>query len=115
MASDESGASPPTSAPGTASSRRVKVLTLIAVCVLFVAAISVYVYLNGRPRALTYSGTVETREIQVGSKVGGRVTAVFIEEGQRVAANAPLISFECDALKPNSPKPKPPQSRPQPT
>ena len=99
MASDESGASSPTSAPGTSGSRRLKVLTLIAVCVLIVAAISVYVYLNGRPTALAYSGTVETREIQVGSKVGGRVTAVFIEEGQRVAAHAPLISFECDALK----------------
>ena len=33
-----------------------------------------------------YSGTIETREIQIGSKVGGRVTEVGVEEGQLVKA-----------------------------
>jgi multidrug resistance efflux pump len=46
-----------------------------------------------------YSGTVETREIQVGSKVGGRVTEVPVEEGQAVKAGAVLVRFECDELK----------------
>jgi len=46
-----------------------------------------------------YSGTVETREIQVGSKVGGRVTAVPVEEGQQVKSGALLVRFECDELK----------------
>jgi multidrug efflux pump subunit AcrA (membrane-fusion protein) len=46
-----------------------------------------------------YSGTVETREIQVGSKVGGRVTAVPVEEGQLVKSGALLVRFECDELK----------------
>jgi multidrug resistance efflux pump len=50
-------------------------------------------------RGAQYSGTVETREIQVGSKVGGRVTEVLIEEGQQVRANAPLIRFEAEELK----------------
>jgi len=46
-----------------------------------------------------YSGTVETREIQIGSKVGGRVIAVPVEEGQQVNAGALLVRFECDELK----------------
>jgi HlyD family secretion protein len=46
-----------------------------------------------------YSGTVETREIQIGSKIGGRVTDVPVEEGQIVKAGATLVRFECDELK----------------
>jgi multidrug resistance efflux pump len=46
-----------------------------------------------------YSGTVETREIQIGSKIGGRVTAVPVEEGQVVKAGTALVQFECDELK----------------
>jgi multidrug resistance efflux pump len=48
---------------------------------------------------LEYSGTIETREIQIGSKIGGRVTDVFVEEGQLVKAGAVLVRFECDELK----------------
>ncbi|MGB6782793.1 MAG: efflux RND transporter periplasmic adaptor subunit [Terracidiphilus sp.] len=46
-----------------------------------------------------YSGTIETREIHVGSRIGGRVTDVFVEEGQTVKAGTVLVRFECDALK----------------
>jgi len=58
----------------------------------------VVAYLTHRS-GLEYSGTVETREIQIGSKVGGRVTAVPVEEGQQVNAGALLVRFECDELK----------------
>ncbi len=53
----------------------------------------------GRGRADEYSGTIETREIQIGSKIGGRVTEVRYEEGQHVNAGALLVRFECDELK----------------
>jgi multidrug resistance efflux pump len=46
-----------------------------------------------------YAGTVETREIQIGSKVGGRVIQVPVEEGQMVKAGTTLVRFECDELK----------------
>ena len=46
-----------------------------------------------------YSGTIETREIQIGSKIGGRVIEVPVEEGQAVKARAVLVRFECDELK----------------
>src|SRR6266478_3994917 len=49
--------------------------------------------------SLVYSGTIETREIQSGSKIGGRVTQVPVEEGQAVKAGTLLVQFECDELK----------------
>jgi HlyD family secretion protein len=48
---------------------------------------------------IEYSGTIETREIHVGSRIGGRVTDVFVEEGQTVKAGTLLVRFECDALR----------------
>lgn len=49
--------------------------------------------------SFTYSGTVETREIRIGSKIGGRVTQVPVEEGQAVKAGDLLVRFESDDLK----------------
>jgi multidrug resistance efflux pump len=57
-----------------------------------------YLWVGWRARN-DYTGTVETREIQIGSKVGGRVTEVPVEEGQMVKAGAVLVRFECDELK----------------
>jgi len=67
---------------------------------LILVAIGVLAYwlLRG-PKALVYSGTVETREIEVGSKVGGRVIEVAVEEGQMVKASTTLVRFEADELK----------------
>jgi multidrug resistance efflux pump len=53
----------------------------------------------GHRGGVEYSGTIETREIQIGSKIGGRVTAVPVEEGERVKAGSLLARFECDELK----------------
>ncbi len=40
----------------------------------------------GKKKDSVFSGTIETREIRVGSKVGGRVEAVLVQEGQEVTA-----------------------------
>ena len=75
---------------------------LIVVLVIAVlAAIGAYMLLAARRNgqsALQLSGTVETREIQVGSKVGGRVLAVLVEEGQLVKKDAPLVRFDINEL-----------------
>jgi HlyD family secretion protein len=76
---------------------RRRVLIGAAVAALALAGVLIY-YFTHRTTALIYSGTVETREIQVGSKVGGRVTEVAVEEGQMVKAGAPLVRFEADEL-----------------
>ena len=71
----------------------------VVVAAVVVAAIFLYRWLAARNAPLVYSGTVETREIEIGSKIGGRVTGVAVEEGQMVSAGAPLVSFEADQLK----------------
>ena len=43
-------------------------------------------------------GKIETREIKLGSKVGGRVLTVHIEEGQQVAPGQLLVSFDAAEL-----------------
>jgi multidrug efflux pump subunit AcrA (membrane-fusion protein) len=48
---------------------------------------------------LVFSGTIETREVRVGSKVGGRVAAVLVEEGQEVKADQPLVRFDIADLE----------------
>jgi multidrug resistance efflux pump len=77
--------------------RKLIVAGVIALAV--VAAISIFFAIAARRGRYEYSGTVETREIQIGSKIGGRVTAVGVEEGQTVSAGAMLVRFECDELK----------------
>ena len=78
---------------------KLKLVAGIAILVL-VAAVLFWLHpWNRGPAPLVYSGTVETREIQVGSKVGGRVTSVNVEEGQNVAARTTLVQFDVDDLK----------------
>jgi len=77
-----------------------KWLVGIGGCVaILIALVYVAVVHLGHRAGLQFSGTVETREIQVGSKIGGRVSAVPVEEGQQVSAGALLVRFECDELK----------------
>ena len=73
------------------------ILAIVAIAILL-AALLCY-FLSHRSTPLAYSGTIETREINIGSKTGGRVTAVFVEEGQQVPANAPLVNFDAPELQ----------------
>ena len=43
---------------------------------------------------LVLSGTIEADEIHVGSKVGGRIAAVLVDQGQEVQQGQPLIRFD---------------------
>jgi HlyD family secretion protein len=74
---------------------------LAALAILVIACVGGYILLAARrdtKSGLELSGTVETREIQVGSKVGGRVTAVLVEEGQIAKKGATLVRFDVDEL-----------------
>jgi multidrug resistance efflux pump len=77
--------------------RRVLVAGVAAVALIAIVW-GVSAWLAHRSR-FDYSGTVETREIQIGSRIGGRVTAVPVEEGQLVKSGTVLVQFECDELK----------------
>ncbi len=69
-----------------------------ALAILIAAGWLIHSCTNSK-NSFVYSGTVETREIQIGSKTGGRVTQVPVEEGQAVKAGSLLVHFECDDLK----------------
>jgi multidrug resistance efflux pump len=47
-----------------------------------------------RDNTLQGSGTVEARDIRVGSKVGGRIDKVLVREGDRLQAGQTLITFD---------------------
>jgi membrane fusion protein YbhG len=66
------------------------------VFLLLVGAAAAWKYFNGRASAdkLVLSGTIEADEIHVGSKVGGRIIAVLVNEGQEVQQGQPLIRFD---------------------
>lgn len=53
----------------------------------------------GADKAQVFSGTIETREIRVGSKAGGRVTAVLVNEGREVQPGEPLVRFDVAELQ----------------
>ena len=71
--------------------KRVFVLILVA---LILGGTTVYATWFRRDNALQGSGTVEARNIRVGSKVGGRIDKVLVREGDRVQPGQILITFD---------------------
>jgi multidrug resistance efflux pump len=70
------------------------------VIVLVVAGLGAAFAWKGRGADwLTASGTLEARNISVGSKVGGRVSQVLVHEGDRVQANQLLVVFDSAELE----------------
>lgn len=64
--------------------------------ILFVAAVLVglIAYSQYRREPAIVSGFIEADEIRLGSRVGGRVAVVHVQEGQRVKKGDPLIELE---------------------
>jgi HlyD family secretion protein len=72
---------------------RKRVFILIFVAVIL-GGTTVYATWFRRDSALQGSGTVEARDIRVGSKVGGRIDKVLVREGDRVQPGQTLITFD---------------------
>jgi HlyD family secretion protein len=49
-----------------------------------------------REKPLVLSGSIEARDVEVGSLFGGRVAKVLVEEGASVSAGQPIVQFETD-------------------
>lgn len=73
-------------------------LTVIAL-VIAGTAIGFHWPLRKTRDLLTLPGVVEVEEVRLGSKVGGRVAEVHVEEGQQVKAGQALLRFEIPELK----------------
>src|SRR5262245_20691747 len=83
---------------------RNRITILIPVIVIAGAAI-IYGSCDGtsfgfkKKEKLLFSGTVENREVRVGSKVGGRVETVLVKEGDEVQLGAPIVRFDIAELQ----------------
>ena len=72
----------------------------VIVVVLIVGGLSVAFAWKGRGSdSLIASGTLEARNISVGSKVGGRISRVLVHEGDYVQPNQLLVVFDSNELE----------------
>jgi len=85
-------ASASASAPPRPSALRKRMPLLVALAVGGAALLAWQAWQRSRP--YEWSGTVEARDISVGSKVGGRVKAVMVQEGDRVSEGQPLVQID---------------------
>ena len=73
-----------------------KTILFGAVFLVLLGTLAAWKYFSGRESAdnLVLSGTIEADEIHVGSRVGGRIASVVVNEGQAVKQGQPLIHFD---------------------
>lgn len=76
-----------------------KVVILVLVIAVIVIVAGIYAGWFKKQNGLQGSGTVEARNIRVGSKVGGRILEVLVREGDRVKAGQTLITFDDKELQ----------------
>ncbi|MHC5003521.1 MAG: HlyD family secretion protein [Planctomycetota bacterium] len=67
---------------------------IIGIGVIAVVLVLLLLYSQRRETALRVSGFIESDEIRLGSRVGGRVQTVHVEEGDAVAAGQLLVELE---------------------
>jgi HlyD family secretion protein len=79
------------------SRKRVLIILVVVAAVLAGTAFSAGWF--RRDSALQGSGTVEARDIRVGSKVGGRIDKVLVREGDTVQPGQVLITFDDKELQ----------------
>ena len=77
---------------------RKRILILLAAAAVL-AATALYAGWFHRDTGLQGSGTVEARNIRVGSKIGGRIDKVLVREGDTVQAGQVLITFDDRELR----------------
>ncbi|PYT88961.1 MAG: hypothetical protein DMG36_23145 [Acidobacteria bacterium] len=77
---------------------RKRILIIVAVAAV-VAATAVYANWFHRDNALMGSGTVEARDVRVGSKIGGRIDKVLVREGDAVQSGQILLTFDDKELQ----------------
>src|ERR1051325_2993864 len=68
-----------------------RIAAIVVACLLLTAGL---VYSQRQTGPLKVSGFVESDEIRVGSRVGGRVSKILVEEGDEVRAAQPLVELE---------------------
>jgi HlyD family secretion protein len=72
---------------------KAKVIIAVIIVALIAVAVGVWSYWQ-RDHSVTAAGTLEARNITVGSKVGGRVMQVLVAEGDHVQKDQLLVIFD---------------------
>ena len=94
------GAQPDPHVPSrrTAAVRKKLIVASVALLLVGVAA-GWYFWPFGNGRALRFPGIVEIQEVRLGSKVGGRVAQILVDEGETVYPGQKLVTFEYPELE----------------
>lgn len=77
---------------------RLKFLVPVVLLAVIVTAVVVYLHEKRKPRELVLAGTLEARTVNVGSLVGGRVSAVHVDEGTAVVPGQLLVTLETETV-----------------
>lgn len=80
--------------------KRARVAVPAALLLALGAAVAVRAHQAPKTGRLQASGTVEARDVRVGSLVGGRVESVAVDEGARVKRGDVLVTLETRLLDP---------------
>jgi multidrug resistance efflux pump len=78
---------------------RWKILIAAVAVVVAAAALAYWRPFGGREAALTLPGTVETQEVRLGSKSGGRVAEVLVREGDLLTPCQLLVRLDVPELE----------------
>jgi len=72
---------------------------LLALVLVLAAAAAAWTFAARRKeKPLVLSGTIEARDVEIGSLFGGRVQRVLVDEGARVTAGQSIVQFETDLI-----------------
>ena len=78
--------------------KRKRIVLFVVILLAAAAALGWWLGARRKEKPLVLSGTIEARDVEVGSLMGGRVSRVLVEEGAAVAANQPIVQFETDLI-----------------
>jgi multidrug resistance efflux pump len=76
-----------------------RIIIIFGIVIVALAVTGVYAGWFRKDASLQGSGTVEARNIRVGSKIGGRISQVLIREGDHVQSGQVLITFDDKELQ----------------
>lgn len=78
--------------------KRKGVVLAILILALLAGGGAFFLSRRNRVKPLVLSGTIEARDVEVGSLMGGRVAKVLVEEGAPVKAGQPIVQLETDLI-----------------
>ena len=89
----------PTPDPTEVSAKEKSLIFTIVVVLLIVAAMAVVGFIFIKPAPDTIQGMGEATEVRISGKLPGRITNLYVEEGQRVKAGDTLVHIHSSLVE----------------